>query len=134
VQMLELCDDYVTKPFSLEELIARMHAVFRRRKIVQGNVFVIGDLRMDTSKYQVTRKGKPIMLRNKEFSLLEYFMQNEGLVLSREKILEKVWDMNTDPFTNTVDVHIRCLRGKIDEGYKKKLIHTVPRRGYKLEA
>ncbi len=133
IQMLEFCDDYVTKPFSLQEVIARMHSVLRRGRIIQGDILELGDLQMNIAKYKVTRKGKIVKLRNKEFALLEYFMRNPDIVLSREKILEKVWDMNTDPFTNTVDVHIRCLRKKIDDGHIKKFIHTVPGRGYKLE-
>ncbi len=134
VQMLAFCDDYITKPFSLEELIARVRAVLRRGEVAQEDVLEVGDLRMDVSKCKVTRGGKQAKLRNKEFALLEYFMRNPSIVLSRGEILEKVWDINTDPLTNTIDVHVRYLRKKIDDGHKTKLIHTVPGRGYKIEA
>ena len=134
VEMLSLCDDYITKPFSLRELVARLRALHRRGEVVHDKVLEVGDLYMDVNAYQVTRAGKPIELRNKEFALLEYFMRNSGIVLSRGMILENVWDMNVDPFTNTVDVHIRLLRQKIDDGFRKKLIKTIPKRGYKLEA
>lgn len=134
VQMLSLCDDYVTKPFSIDELIARVHAVLRRGTSMQSDVIEVADLSLDVLRCAVTRGGKSIKLRNKEFALLEFLMRNEGFVLSREKLLEKVWGMNIDPFTNTVDVHIRYLRQKIDEGFGKKLIQTVSGRGYKIEA
>ncbi len=131
VKMLALCDDYVTKPFFLKELIARLKAVQRRGKITPySDILEAADLRMDVKAYRVTRAGKPIKLRNKEFSLLEYFMRNPGVVLSRSIILENVWDMNTDPFTNTVDVHVQSLRKKIDSKFKNKLIQTIPKRGY----
>lgn len=133
VQMLAYCDDYVTKPFSLNELIARIHAVLRRGEVRHGDIIEVGELKMEVSKCQVTMKGDLVKLRNKEFTLLEYFMRNPGIVLSREKLLEKVWGSNSDPFTNTVDVHVRGLRKNIDEKYKIKFIHTVSGRGYKLD-
>lgn len=133
VKMLECCDDYITKPFSIQELVARIKAVLRRERVVQGDILEIDDLKMDIKAHKVTRAGKEIALRNKEFALLEYFMRNPGVVLSRCSILEKVWDASTDPFTNTIDVHIRLLRKKVDALYPKKLIHTVPTRGYKIE-
>ena len=134
VEMLALCDDYVTKPFSLKELIARLRAITRRGAVSSEDILKVGDLCLDVKAYRVSRANKKINLRNKEFALLEYFMRNPDVVLSRGMILENVWDMNADPFTNTVDVHIRLLRKKIDDGFKKKLIKTVPKRGYKLEA
>ncbi len=88
---------------------------------------------MDILSHIVTRAGNPINLRKKEFTLLEYFMRNVGLTLTRNMILEHVWDMNADPFTNTVDVHVKFLRDKIDKGHKRKLLHTVRGYGYKLE-
>lgn len=133
VKMLDYCDDYITKPFSIQELMARMRAVSRRGAVLFRNALRVDDLSMDLRSHKVIRAGKEIALRNKEFSLLECLMRNQGIVLSRLTLLEKVWDMNTDPFTNTVDVHIRFLRKKVDSGYPKKLIHTVPTRGYKIE-
>jgi len=134
IEMLSLCDDYLTKPFSLRELVARLRALQRRGKTIQDDVLEVGDLCMDVNAYRVTRASKSIELRNKEFALLEYFMRNPGIVLSRGMILENVWDTNIDPFTNTVDVHVRLLRQKIENGFKRKLIKTVPKRGYKLDA
>ncbi len=126
-------DDYLVKPFSLEELIARIRALLRREKKITGDVLQIDDLVLDTVSHKVKRGEKEINLSRKEFALLEYLMRNPGVVLTRGMILEHVWDMNADPFTNTVDVHIRFLRKKIDEGFKKKLIKTVHGSGYKIE-
>ncbi len=133
LEVLKLCDDYITKPFDVAELAARLKALNRRGLPLYNNILEVADLKLDTSSCKVTRNGIEIKLRNKEFALLEYFMRNVGSVLSREMILEKVWDMHVDPFTNTVDVHIRHLRKKIDEKSNKKLIHTVPKKGYKLQ-
>ncbi len=131
VDMLSICDDYVTKPFSLRELIVRLHALTRRGEVLHGEVLRSDGLVLDSRKHAVTLDGKEIILRNKEFALLEYFMQHEDIVLSREMILEHVWDMNTDPFTNTVDTHVRLLRKKL-ESKKHVFILTVPKRGYKF--
>ncbi len=132
VEMLSLADDYVTKPFSLKEILARLRALVRRGPVAHGNILEVGGLVMDLGHYKVTRAGQPILLRNKEFMLLEYFMRNPGTILSRSRILEHVWDMNADPFTNTVDVHIRLLRRKLNKGFKENIITTIPKRGYKL--
>lgn len=131
LDMLSICDDYMTKPFSLRELIVRLRALTRRGEILHGDILKSGDLMLDSRKHLITLAGKPIPLRNKEFALLEYFMQHEDVVLSREMILEYVWDMNTDPFTNTVDTHIRLLRKKL-ESKKRVFIHTIPKRGYRF--
>lgn len=131
IGMLSSCDDYMTKPFSLRELLVRLRALARRGHVLHTETLSIGDLEMDLVKHTVTFKGKLLPLRNKEFALLEYFMKNPEIVLSREMILEHVWDMNADPFTNTVDVHVRLLRKKLHIG-KKIYIHTVPKRGYKF--
>lgn len=133
VDMLSVCDDYVTKPFSLRELITRLRALTRRGEVLHTDVLEAGGLVLDSSKHTVTLMGKPIGLRNKEFALLEYFMQHKDIVLSREMILEYVWDMNTDPFTNTVDTHVRLLRKKL-ETKRRTFIHTVPKRGYRFAA
>ena len=126
-------DDYLTKPFFVAELLARIRALLRREKKLTGPKLVIADLEVDTLAHTVTRAGKEIKLNRKEFMLLEYFMRNAGTTLTRGMILEHVWDINADPFTNTVDVHVRFLRAKIDEGYSRKLIKTVHGYGYKIE-
>lgn len=126
-------DDYLTKPFFVAELLARIRALLRREKKLTGPKLTIGDLTMDTLAHTVTRAGREIRLNRKEFMLLEYFMRNAGTTLTRGMILEHVWDMNADPFTNTVDVHVRFLRAKIDDGHERKLIKTVHGYGYKLE-
>lgn len=133
VEMLSICDDYVTKPFLLKEIAIRLHALSRRGTMLTENILRQGDVELDTNRHLVTLGGKPLQLRNKEFALLEYFIKNSGVVLSREMILERVWDMNIDLFTNTVDVHVRLLRKKI-HSKNKEYIHTVPKRGYKFQA
>lgn len=126
-------DDYLAKPFSFAELLARVNALMRREKKITGPMLQIADLIIDTYTRTVTRGGKRIDLNRKEFALLEYLMRNPGTTLTRAMILEHVWDMNADPFTNTVDVHIRFLRAKVDEGRKKKLIKTAHGFGYRIE-
>jgi DNA-binding response OmpR family regulator len=126
-------DDYLTKPFSFEELLARIRALLRREKNIKGDKFKIHDLELDTMSHKVIRAGKLVNLSKKEFALLEYFMRNPGTVLTRSMILEHVWDMNADPFTNTVDVHIKFLREKINKGHREKLINTVHGCGYVIQ-
>lgn len=125
-------DDYMTKPFSLEELLARMRALLRRPKEIENEVLSVGDLIIDTKKHSVKRAGKEIYLTRKEFVLLSYLLQNAGSAMSRGMIMEHVWDMNIDPFSNTIESHILSLRKKIDAKSKKKLIQTVPGIGYKI--
>lgn len=134
VEALNLgADDYLAKPFSLVELLARVRALLRREKQIVGPKLRVGELEMDIIAHSVNRAGKRIELNRKEFALLEYLMRNPGITLTRSMILEHVWDMNADPFTNTVDVHIRFLREKIDVGRRKKLLKTVHGFGYKIE-
>ena len=126
-------DDYLTKPFSMAELTARIRALLRREKKITEKILAVADLKMDTRAHIVVRGKKRIILNRKEFSLLEYFMRNPGTMLTRGMILDHVWDMNVDPFTNTVDVHMRFLREKVDDGHRKKLLKTVHGYGYKIE-
>jgi two-component system, OmpR family, response regulator len=126
-------DDYLTKPFSFEELLARVKALLRRPAKLEGHLLEIDDLVMDVNRHIVSRSGRGIYLTKKEFSLLEYFLKNKGVVLSRGKIMEHVWDLESDPFSNTVEAHILNLRRKINAPRKKELIHNIPGRGYKLD-
>lgn len=124
-------DDYLTKPFEIEELLARMRVILRRKtqNTNQSKIIEVADLKLDLEKKQVSRNGKNIELTRKEYELLEYLMKNNGIVISREKIIETVWDYDFVGDTKKVDVFIRYLRSKIDDGYDKKLINTV--RGFR---
>ncbi|MFH1047105.1 MAG: response regulator transcription factor [Patescibacteria group bacterium] len=126
-------DDYMTKPFSLDELLARIRAVLRRPKNISGEVMSFDDLRLDSAKHTVQRAKKKIHLTPKEFTLLEYLMQNRSNVVSRGMILEHVWDMDADPFSNTIEAHVMSLRRKIDIEGHHKLIQTVHGLGYKID-
>ena len=126
-------DDYITKPFLFEELLARMRAVLKRPALVQNPVLRIGDLILNIDEHQVRRGKANIYLTRKEISLLEYLLKNRGKVLSRGMILEHVWDVNADPFSNTIESHILTLRRKINLPGKPELIHTIPGRGYKID-
>ncbi len=125
-------DDYLTKPYSVEELLARVRALLRRPKKSDSDILQLDNLTVNLQKHQVTRGNQEIQLTRKEFILLSYFMKNIDVVLSRGMITEHVWDMNADPFSNTIEAHIRSLRKKIDEKFGKELIHTVPGFGYKM--
>ena len=129
-------DDYMTKPFSFEELLARIGALLRRTEMdyqVDSTELKILDLVLDRESHDVRRGGKLIELTAKEFNLLEFFLQSKGKVLSRTRILEYVWGYSNDPLTNVVDVYIRQLRKKVDDGHRVKLIKTVRGFGYKLD-
>lgn len=134
VDLFELgVDDYVTKPFVFEELLCRIKAVLRRPKKIEKSILKIDDLIVDADCHLVKRGKKAIYLTRKELALLEYMLRNRGRVLSRSMILEHVWDINADPFSNTIESHILNLRKKINLNRKKELIHTIPGRGYKLD-
>ena len=127
-------DDYITKPFSIEELLARIRAALRKQSAQkkEESVMTCADLTVDVSRHRVTRGGKEIELTSREFSLLQHFMENKTLVLSRDQLLEKVWGYEYLGETNVVDVYVRYLRGKIDEGFDVKLLQTVRGVGYVL--
>jgi len=134
VDLLTLgADDYLTKPFALSELLARVKALLRRPVSWQKNILKLEDLELDADKFLVTKNGQRINLSSKEFALLEYFLANPGRILSRQQIMEHVWDENADPFSNTIEVHIMNLRKKV-ETPDKPLIFTIPNRGYKIDS
>lgn len=126
-------DDYLTKPFSFAELLARIRALFRRNQDYKGDILKVGDLKMDLIQRKVTRGGKEISLSGKEYALLEYLMRNKGRIVTEWMILEHVWDMNYEGTSNVVNVYINHLRKKIDHGEKIKLIHTLRGYGYKID-
>ena len=126
-------DDYVTKPFSFDELLARIRALLRRGRSDESLKLVVDDLELDPVTHKVTRQGKDIALTTKEYSLLEYFMRNPGRILTRTMISEHVWSIKFDTFTNVIDVYINYLRNKIDKDHSKKLLHTVRGVGYMLK-
>lgn len=129
-------DDYLCKPFEFEELLARLEALARRGRDVQaqrGQVLQVADLMLDLQRMQAFRSGEPLNLTARELALLELLMSAPGRLFSRERILSSVWGQSEDPLTNVVDVYIRRLRSKIDEGQPLPLIHTVRGLGYRLE-
>ena len=127
-------DDYLTKPFDFEELLARVRALLRKRGATEATKLQADDLVIDLLAHSVERASKAIPLTPKEFALLEYLVRNAGVVVTRAMIAEHVWDVNFDSFTNVIDVSINHLRAKVDRDFAKKLIHTVRGRGYVLKA
>ena len=127
-------DDYLVKPFSFAELLARLRTLMRRGPVRQEEMLSVGDLQLDVVKRKVTRASTRITLTNKEFALLQFFMANQGQVLSRTLIASRVWDMNFDSDTNVVDVAVRRLRQKVEEPFDGvPIIHTVRGVGYRCE-
>jgi len=129
----EGADDYLTKPFSFEELLARIRALLRRNQDYKTKVLKAGDLAMDPVRRLVTRAGKKIILTGKEYALLEYLLRNKGRIVTPVMILGHVWDMDYDGISNIVNVYINHLRNKIDKDSSKKLIKTIRGHGYQID-
>ena len=127
-------DDYLTKPFAFEELVARVRALARRSSVLLPQEVMVDDLWVDMRGHRVTRAGDPIELTHKEWDLLEVFIRNRGAVIDRAVVTGYVWDENHDPSTNALDVLVRRLRSKIDYGFEQKLIQTVRGSGYQFGA
>jgi two-component system copper resistance phosphate regulon response regulator CusR len=125
-------DDYLTKPFAFAELMARIKALLRRGSVDRPNVLRVADLEVDRLSQQVRRASRRVELTAKEYALLEYLMANAGRVLSRTMIIDHVWDQSFDGATNIVDVYVRHLRSKVDDGHDRRLIRTVRGVGYKI--
>jgi DNA-binding response OmpR family regulator len=127
-------DDYITKPFSYQELRSRIRALLRRPKDMFEEILSIDNLIVDTVRQTVKRGKKDVYLTKKEFSLLEFLLRNKSRVVSRGMIMEHVWNIDSDPFSNTIEAHILNLRKKIEAKSWKKLVHNVPGRGYKIDS
>jgi DNA-binding response OmpR family regulator len=127
-------DDYLTKPFAIDELLARVRALLRRGTTEAPGILQIDDLILNPATREVTRNSQRIDLTLKEYALLEYFMRHAGRVLTRPMISEHVWNQDFDTFTNVIDVYVNYLRNKIDRGRSRKLIHTIRGSGYMLKA
>lgn len=125
-------DDYLTKPFAFDELLARLRALLRRSSEIRPAMIVIGDLEIDTAGQRVRRAGREITLTTKEYALLEYLAREKGKIVGRAEIAEHVWDESFDAFSNLIDVYVRRLRAKMDEGFATPLIHTRRGQGYIL--
>lgn len=125
-------DDYLTKPFQVSELLARLRALMRRGPALKSTVIEIGDLQVDTSAQTVSRAGRMLALTAREYALIEYLARNAGRVISRSELIEHVWDERYDSFSNVIDVHINHLRQKLDRASDKPLIHTRRGAGYIL--
>ncbi len=127
-------DDYLPKPYSFSELLARVEVLARRRGTRDDTVYRVGDLELDRLSHRVTRGEDEIVLQPREFRLLEYLMKHAGQVVTRTMLLENVWDYHFDPQTNVIDVHISRLRSKIDKGFGQPILHTIRGAGYMVRA
>lgn len=126
-------DDYLVKPFAFEELLARVRVMLRKPAAIKSTTYTVGDLEVHVDTRKVFRQGKELTLSSKEYALLRYMAQNAGIVLSREKLEQHIWNYDFSGGSNVIDVYIRYLRKKIDEGFDEKLIHTVRGAGYVLK-
>lgn len=126
-------DDYLLKPFSLDELFARIRAVLRRRKVSEGLLLTVADIVLDTKKHQVFRAGKPLLLTPKEYRLLETLLRNKGQAITRTQLIEETWGKNFKDIDVELNVHMRYLRRKVDSGRKTSLVQTVRGVGYTLQ-
>jgi DNA-binding response OmpR family regulator len=132
IQLLNMgADDYITKPFSFDELLARMNAVLRRPNHIKQNIMLVKDLEVNFSAQTIKKKKQDIYLTRKEFCLLEFLASHKNTVVSRGQILEHVWDMSVDPFSNTIETHVMNLRRKLKDN-RRTLITSIPGRGYKF--
>ncbi|MBO5371954.1 MAG: response regulator transcription factor [Lachnospiraceae bacterium] len=127
-------DDYMVKPFEFKELLARIRMIIRKKADVHENIYTCGNLVVDYTSRSVQRNGKEIELSPKEFSVLLYLIRNQNIVVSREQIEENIWDFDRTGSSNLIDVYIRYLRKKIDDGFEDKMIHTIRGVGYILKA
>lgn len=125
-------DDYLTKPFLFEELVLHIRALLKRPARAEGEMYKVDNLTLNTRTKIIRRGGQEIYLTRREFALLEYLMTNRNQIVSRNQILENVWDYNADPFSNSVETHMASLRRKLNSGHNRNLIHTFTGRGYKL--
>lgn len=126
-------DDYLAKPFSFEELLARIRALLRRNSVDKNNILKAGDLKLDIQAHKAYRNDIEIQLTAKEYAILEYLMRNKNRIVSRTKISEHIYEFHFDPETNVIDVYINKLRNKIDKGFEKPIIHTVRGVGYLIK-
>lgn len=129
----EGADDYLSKPFAFEELLARIQALFRRTQDYKGKTLKVGDMELDPVSRKIFRAGKEITLTGKEYALLEFLMRNKGNIVTHTRLIEHVWDMNYDGLSNIVNVYINHLREKIDKNFPEKYIQTIRGVGYKID-
>jgi len=133
VELLNLgADDYLIKPFSFDELFARIKAILRRPPHFNDDIIAFSRIEIDPARHLVRKNGRPVSLTNKEFALLEFLARHKGKVVSRARIIEHVWDMNADIFSNSIEVHIFNLRRKLDHDPDNSIIQTIPNRGYRI--
>ena len=133
VEGLDLgASDYMTKPFEFPELLARLRVILRTKPVTNENIITSGPLVIDVNNHQAIRDGVVMDLTAKEYAILEYLVRNRNMVVTREQIRSNIWNINDDVNSNVVDVYIRYLRKKLDDGYEEKLIHTIRGIGYKL--